>query len=145
MISLSYPLIQLRERQQLSRMELFDPFRKKWVKRTPEEWVRQHFIQYLIQVKSYPSSIISIEKEFQHGELTKRFDIVVYKDLTPWMLIECKEASTQLNETVIQQLFQYQQIIQAKYIVATNGHQTLGAQIRSGTLSMLESIPDYHL
>jgi predicted type IV restriction endonuclease len=123
---------------------IFDPNRKKWIVLTPEEWVRQHFIQYLIQVKSYPSSLISIEKEFQLGELKKRFDIVVYKDATPWMLIECKEASTNLNEAVIQQLFLYQHVIQATYIIATNGHQTIGAKITSGTLYMIESIPDYH-
>lgn len=124
---------------------LFDPIRKKWIVLTPEEWVRQHFIQYLIQVKAYPASLVSIEKEFQLGELKKRFDIVVFQDMKPWLLIECKEANTPLKENVIQQLFQYQQVLQATYIIVTNGHETMGAKIESGTLAMIESIPDYVL
>ena len=62
---------------------IFDPLRKKWIRLTPEEWVRQNFIQYLLQVKQYPPSLIAIEKEIMVGELKKRFDILVYQNSRP--------------------------------------------------------------
>jgi hypothetical protein len=68
--------------------EIFDPFRKAWVILTPEEWVRQNTLQYLVQTCNYPSSLIAVEKTIQLGELDKRFDVVVYKNDTPWMIIE---------------------------------------------------------
>lgn len=142
-MQIEYPTYPFKIQKQGGKDCLFDPIRKKWIVLTPEEWVRQHFIQYLIQIKCYPASLISIEKEFQLGELKKRFDIVIYANKQPWMLIECKEAENNINDAVVTQLLQYQQGIQAKYIIATNGHQTMGAEIKSGTLKMLESLPDY--
>ena len=69
---------------------IFDLLRKKWVVLTPEEWVRQNFIQYLLQVKNYSAALIAIEKEIKLGELKKRFDILVYDSKhQPWMMIEC--------------------------------------------------------
>lgn len=78
--------------------QIFDPFRKTWVVLTPEEWVRQNLLQYLVQTLHYPSSLIAVEKEIKLGELSKRFDIVVYKNELAWMIIECKEAKVALNE-----------------------------------------------
>ncbi|MFZ9302819.1 MAG: type I restriction enzyme HsdR N-terminal domain-containing protein [Sediminibacterium sp.] len=111
---------------------------------TPEEWVRQNFIQFLIQVKNYPAALIAIEKTIQLGELKKRFDMIVYKNDAPWILIECKEANVSLTEKTLEQILQYQQVVEANYLVMTNGHTTYGAKIETGKLHYLQSLPDYH-
>ena len=110
---------------------------------TPEEWVRQNLLQYLIQVCKYPVELIAIEKTIQLGSLNKRFDILVYHGTRPWMIIECKEGNTKLNEKTILQLLQYQQVLDAKYLIASNGHQTIGAEIKMGNLHMLQKFPKY--
>lgn len=123
--------------------QIFDPFRKKWVILTPEEWVRQNMLQYISQVCQYPSSLIAVEKSIQLGELTKRFDILIYKDDKPWMIIECKEANIEINDKTIAQLYQYQQVLEAQYLIASNGHETVGAQIITGKLHALQNFPVY--
>ena len=143
MISINYPEYPFKIQKEAGKDCIFDPLRKTWVVLTPEEWVRQNFIQYLIQVKQYPASLIAIEKTIQLGELKKRFDIVVYKNEAPWILIECKEADVSLTEKTLEQILQYQQVIEASYLVMTNGHTTYGAKIETGKLHYLQSLPDY--
>ena len=144
MISLSYPLIQLRERQQLSRMELFDPFRKKWVKRTPEEWVRQHFLQLLTQEHFYPKAAIAIEKSIQVGSLLKRFDILVFDpEQKPWMMIECKAETVALDGLVLEQLLHYNLSVPVRYLLLTNGPQCVGWERQEQGLVAVEKIPSY--
>ena len=123
--------------------QIFDPFRKKWVTLSPEEWVRQNILQFLSQVCNYPASLIAIEKSIQLGELTKRFDILIYKQDKPWMIIECKEANTPISDKTIFQLYQYQQVLNAEYLIASNGHETVGAQIITGKLHTLQNFPAY--
>jgi hypothetical protein len=123
--------------------EIFDPFRKRWIILTPEEWVRQNILQYLNKVVQYPAGLIAVEKAIQLGELTKRFDIVVYKQDKPWMIIECKEANVAISDKTIAQLYQYQQVLEAEYLIATNGHTTIGAQIKTGKLHPLQNFPAY--
>jgi len=143
MISINYPEYPFKIKKEAGKDCIFDPLRKTWVVLTPEEWVRQNFIQYLIRVKQYPAALIAIEKTIQLGELKKRFDIVVYKDDSPWVLIECKEANVPLTEKTLEQILQYQQVMEANYIVMTNGHTTYGAKIETGKLHYLQSLPDY--
>lgn len=143
MISINYPKYPFKIQKEAGKDCIFDPLRKAWIALTPEEWVRQNFIQYLIQVKQYPAPLIAIEKTIQLGELKKRFDIVVYKEDKPWMLIECKEANVTISEKTLEQILQYQQIIEATFLVMTNGHNTYGAQIKTGKLHYLQSLPNY--
>jgi hypothetical protein len=143
MISINYPEYPFKIQKEAGKDCIFDPLRKTWVVLTPEEWVRQNFIQYLIQVKQYPASLIAIEKTIQLGELKKRFDIVVYKNEAAWILIECKEANVSLTEKTLEQILQYQQVVEANYLVMTNGHTTYGAKIETGKLHYLQSLPDY--
>ena len=75
---------------------------------TPEEWVRQNFIHYLVSVKNYPATLIALEKKIRLGELTKRFDILVYdKEHKPWMIVECKGPGIELTESVLHQALRY--------------------------------------
>ena len=153
MISLNYPSypFKLRKNQALitvdaeneAKDQIFDPFRKKWVILTPEEWVRQNMLQYLVQTCMYPATLIAVEKSIQLGELTKRFDILIYKESKPWMIIECKEANVPISDKTIQQLFQYQQVLEAEFLFASNGHETVGAHIKSGKLQALQNFPEY--
>jgi hypothetical protein len=143
MILVDFPSYDFKVQSIGGKDQIFDPCRKKWVALTPEEWVRQNVLQYLIQVCKYPIELIAIEKTIQLGSLNKRFDILVYHEATPWMIIECKEAQTPLNEKTILQLLQYQQVLDAKYLIASNGHQTIGAEIKLGNLHMLQKFPNY--
>lgn len=143
MISINYPEYPFKIQKEAGKDQIFDPLRKSWVVLTPEEWVRQNFIQYLIQVKNYPSTLIAIEKTIQLGELKKRFDIIVYKNDSPWLLIECKEANVPITEKTLEQILQYQQVVEADYLVMTNGHTTYGAKIETGKLHYLQSLPEY--
>ncbi len=143
MISINYPEYPFKIQKEAGKDSIFDPIRKSWVILTPEEWVRQNFIQYLIQVKNYPAALIAIEKTILLGELKKRFDIIVYKNDAPWILIECKEANVPITEKTLDQILQYQQIVAASYLVMTNGHTTYGAEIETGKLHYLQSLPDY--
>ena len=94
MIKIEYPAYEPKIKKEADKESIFDEVRKQWVVLTPEEWVRQNFLQYLIQVKKYPASLIAVEKEILLGDIKKRFDIVVYdKNHQPLMIIECKEMS----------------------------------------------------
>ena len=143
MQALIYPTYPFKLQQVQGKDQIFDPFRKAWVILTPEEWVRQNILQYLVQTCNYPNSLIAVEKTIQLGELDKRFDIVVYKNDIPWMIIECKEARVEIGEKTLQQILQYQQVLNAQYLIITNGHQTLGAKIDSGKLQPLQNFPEY--
>jgi hypothetical protein len=143
MILVEFPSYDFKVKLTNGKEQIFDPCRKKWVLLTPEEWVRQNLLQYLIQVCNYPIELIAIEKRIQLGTLNKRFDILVYRGTTPWMIVECKESNTKLNEKTILQLLQYQQVLDATYLVASNGHETIGAEIKLGNLHMLHQFPNY--
>jgi hypothetical protein len=143
MIVLPYPSYPFKIKAINGKDQIFDPFRKTWVVLTPEEWVRQNLLQYLVQTLHYPSSLIAVEKEIKLGELSKRFDIVVYKNELPWMIIECKEAKVALNEKTMGQILQYQQVLTAQYLFISNGHETMGAKIETGKLQALQNFPEY--
>ena len=143
MILVDFPSYDFKVQSMHGKDQIFDPCRKKWVVLTPEEWVRQNMLQYLIQVCKDPIELIAIEKTIQLGSLNKRFDILVYQETTPWMIIECKEAKTTLNDKTILQLLQYQQVLDARFLIASNGPTTIGAEIKMGNLHMLHQFPNY--
>ena len=144
MIKIDYPAYQPKIKEQLGKEFIFDEIRKQWMMLTPEEWVRQNFLQYLIQAKKYPSSLIAVEKEIQLGELAKRFDIVVYDQNTqPWMIIECKEMEVALNEQVLNQALRYNITLNVPYIVITNGTHCFGFLGKKGILEELSELPNF--
>jgi hypothetical protein len=120
---------------------IFDAIRKLWVRLTPEEWVRQNFVNYLIIEKKYPAALIAVEKEIKVGQLRKRFDVLVYKDDQPWLIVECKEMSTPINEAVAQQVITYNISLQVPYLIITNGNTTRGLYISNGTFESIHSLP----
>lgn len=142
MINISYPDEPFQTKKMDSRDYIFDNLRKKWLLLTPEEWVRQNFIRYLVLVMNYPASLIAVEKEIRLGELRKRFDILVYNsDHQPWMIVECKGKHIPLTETVIGQVLRYNMSVPVSYLVITNGDYTYGWERRDGDAQLLDDLP----
>lgn len=143
MINIQFPSHSLKIKNENGKEIIFDECRKQWVLLTPEEWVRQNFLQYLIQERSYPASLIAVEREIGLGDIKKRFDIVVFKNAKPWMIVECKEMQVNLNEAVIKQILNYNITLQAEYLVITNGKSTFALHLQQGKFEWLQKLPDF--
>jgi len=141
MLNIIFPQHNFRIKKENSRHFIFDEVRRLWVKLTPEEWVRQNFLQYLIQEKHYSPAIISVEKEIKVGELKKRYDIVVYNNSSPWMIIECKKSNATLNTTVIEQVIRYNIALSIQYFVITNGNQSFAYEVSDNLFKELSDLP----
>jgi len=127
MIEIEYPQKKPVIRQKNNSEEILCMIRKKWLLLTPEEWVRQNFLLYLTEVLKYPSALIAVEKQFALSDVKKRFDIVVYNNLmNPIIIVECKEMNTPISKSTLQQVMQYYTVIQSRFILVTNGNNTVG-------------------
>ena len=143
MIKINFPKDTVRIKEEAGVNEIFDPVRKRWLLLTPEEWVRQNFVQFLFQ-NNYPASLIAIEKEIKLGELRKRCDIVVYnRDMKPWMIIECKEMSVPLSEKTIEQILRYHIALPCRFLVITNGSYSYGFEKKDDAFVEMETFPKY--
>ncbi|MBK8610569.1 MAG: type I restriction enzyme HsdR N-terminal domain-containing protein [Chitinophagaceae bacterium] len=142
MIKIEFPPYQPKIKTEAGREFIFDEFRKRWILLTPEEWVRQNFLQYLVQIKKYPVSLIAVEKEIKLGDLKKRFDIMVYDANTkPWMIVECKEMNVSLNKAVLDQVLRYNISLNVPYLVITNGSYCMAVCLTGGTMIEIDSLP----
>lgn len=142
LIKISYTQKPPSIRKAENREEIFCVIRKRWLKITPEEWVRQNFLLYLIHDLHFPAALIAVEKQLQLGELKKRFDIVVYSSLhQPYMLIECKEMNVTLSENVLQQVLRYNIPVNAPYIIITNGSYCMAFTIENAQVKELHQFP----
>jgi hypothetical protein len=144
MIEVEFPSHQFKIKEEGGKEIIFDAFRKQWVVLTPEEWVRQNFLQYLVQVKNYPSTLIAVEREIFLGDVRKRFDIVVYKAEKACMIIECKEMKVPVNESVLKQVLNYNIALQVRYLVVTNGSSTYALHLTAKEHKWLNKIPDFN-
>lgn len=137
-----YPEPDFRMKLENERRYIFDSQRKSWLILTEEEWVRQNFLAYLLKELRYPSSMIAVEKEILLNGLKKRFDILVFDEShRPWMLVECKAPSIELNEKVLKQVLVYNQSVPVSYLVITNGPATVAWKKQDEGLKMLDSLP----
>ncbi|RXK87137.1 type I restriction enzyme HsdR N-terminal domain-containing protein [Filimonas effusa] len=141
MIGIEYPHYNFKTRLDGEKRLLFDEVRRIWVVLTPEEWVRQNFIQYLAQTKGYPTSVMAVEKMITLGEMKKRCDIVIYREAKPWMIVECKEMNVPLSENVAGQILRYNISLNVRYLIVTNGSYTFG--LDTGSMKGLTAIPDF--
>lgn len=144
MIQIPYPLHPFRIRETEGKEWIFDELRKQWVRLSPEEWVRQNLLQYFLQVMNIPASLIAVEKEIKIGELRKRFDILVYKSSSPWLMVECKEMNVPIDETVLKQVLHYNTGIQVPYVMVTNGNITYAFEISDQGMIALDTLPSYY-
>jgi hypothetical protein len=143
MIEIHFPEPGFKIKEENARKFIFDEIRKQWILLTPEEWVRQNFLNYLVVVKKYPSSLLAIEREIRLGDLRKRCDIVVYKEAKPWMIVECKEMQVKLTESVLKQILNYNISLQVSYLVITNGSETYALDLNNNSFKWLTEMPDF--
>ena len=121
MRKLNLPLFEFKIKKENNNTIIFDKIRKKWIILTPEEWVRQNFISYILD-KNYPKSLINCEKVFYINKVSKRYDIVVYDSSgNVEILVECKSYDVNLIKDHFDQVMRYNLELKSKYVIVTNG------------------------
>lgn len=126
--------------------EVFDPWRRRWVALTPEEWVRQHFLNHLVHDLAYPAGRIAVEASLVLNGLRKRADAVVYgADGRALMLVECKAPGVPIGQAVFEQAARYNMVHKVRLLVVTNGmrHFCCAIDPDAGTSRFLPSLPHY--
>ncbi|WP_396178345.1 type I restriction enzyme HsdR N-terminal domain-containing protein [Flavobacterium sp.] len=119
---LRFPPYQFRFKNSENKVAIFDEIRKKFIILTPEEWVRQHVVRYLLSEKNYPKSWINVEKRIKINDLTKRYDIVVFNpDGSIFLLVECKAPEIKISQHTFDQIARYNLALKANYLMVTNG------------------------
>jgi len=146
MQTLNLPVTEFRVRKKGEKQEIFDRIRKKFVTLTPEEWVRQHFIQYLTGQLNVPSSLVAVEVPMQVNRLKKRGDIVVYgRNGKPCLIVECKAPEVNVTQAVFDQVAIYNMALLVPYLVVTNGLVHFACRINHSdrSIEFLKELPDY--
>ncbi len=141
MIKINYPDKKPAIKREAEKEFIFCAIRKRWMVLTPEEWVRQNFLLFLVHGMNYPASLIAVEKQLQLGDLKKRFDIVVYKNEIPFMLIECKEMNVPITQKTLDQVMRYNINLQAAWFVITNGTVCYGFKKVEGEMVGVDVLP----
>lgn len=127
---------------------IFDTFRKKFVALTPEEWVRQNFLHYLVQYLNYPPGLLSVEMALELNKLSRRCDIVVFtRNGIPKMIIECKAPKVKISQKAFDQVAAYNLKLKVDFLVVSNGlnHFCCKMDYANNTYTFLEEIPDYSI
>ena len=146
MIPLKLPKYEIKVQRDGDNQLIFDILRRKYVALTPEEWVRQHFIHYLIEHKGYPATMLANEVQLQVGEKSLRADTVLYdKQLRPRMIIEYKAPTVTVTQKVFNQIFAYNLLLKADYLIVTNGlsHYICKIEYNTQSYTFLEEVPEY--
>ncbi|WP_396169122.1 type I restriction enzyme HsdR N-terminal domain-containing protein [Flavobacterium sp.] len=146
MQKLHFPKYTFRFKNSENKIAIFDEIRKKFILLTPEEWVRQHVVQFLLQEKNYPKSYINVEKIIKINSLIKRYDIVVYQpngDL--FLLIECKAPEVKITQETFNQIARYNLVLNAKYLMVSNGlnHYFCQMDFENEKYVFLEELPNF--
>ncbi|WP_104736156.1 type I restriction enzyme HsdR N-terminal domain-containing protein [Hanstruepera ponticola] len=146
MQELQFPTYSFRFKNSENKVSIFDSIRKKFVVLQPEEWVRQHCVQFLIKEKKYPASLINVEKELQINDLKKRYDIVVYNtDGSIHLIVECKAPKISIDQDTFDQIARYNLSLNASYLMVTNGlnHYYCQMDLEKECYLFLKDIPSY--
>ena len=150
MVQLNLPDFEIKYTKTNGRIQIFDVLRKKYVALTPEEWVRQHFVHFLINYKTYPTAYIANEVAIRMNGMNRRCDSVVYRQgilpLDPLMIIEYKETNVPITRKVIDQIYRYNTVLHVPYLVVSNGIQHVCIQINyeNDDYTFLNDIPEYN-
>jgi hypothetical protein len=143
---LNFPKFEYRFKSTENKVSIFDVIRKKFIILQPEEWVRQHCIHYLMNVKKIPLSLINVEKELIINGLKKRYDIVVYNsDGSIHLIVECKSYKVEINQNTFDQIARYNLTLDANYLMVTNGinHYYCQMNMQEERYAFLRDIPEY--
>ena len=146
MKELKLPLIDAKIKTEDGQTFIYDSIRKKYLVLTPEEWVRQHFIQLLIDHMNYPSGLFQLERQHAYFKSKKRSDILVMDQAgQPFLLIECKSFDVKINHRTLNQISTYNKTIEAPFIGVTNGLQHFAWKLEDDKYVQLEQFPAYSL
>ncbi|MDD4728802.1 MAG: type I restriction enzyme HsdR N-terminal domain-containing protein, partial [Dysgonamonadaceae bacterium] len=146
MLQLNLPIFEPKLKKIKEDIFIFDLIRKKYLLLTPEEWVRQSFLNYLINHKGYPFSLMENEAIIQLNNMTRRCDTVVYNNLLePLVIIEYKRPDVKIDQQVFDQIVRYNIVLRVKFLIISNGvsHYCCKINYENQTYDFLESIPDY--
>lgn len=146
MKNLNLPAYNYKLKSSENKTFIFDVIRKKYVTLTPEEWVRQHIVHYLIDEKGYPKSLINVEKQLVINNLKKRTDIVIFSKIgTPHIIVECKAPSVKITQKTFDQIARYNLKLAAKYLMLSNGlsHYYAVLDTKNKSFIFLKEIPKY--
>lgn len=145
-VPLNLPSYPFRIKTEGDTVYIFDELRKKFIVLTPEEWVRQHIIQYLISHKHYPRTLISIEGGLKLNGLTKRSDLLVYNHAGgKILLVECKAPTVKISQDTFHQIARYNRIHQVTLLLVSNGlqHFCCTIHLENGSYQFINELPDY--
>ena len=146
MQKLNFPTYSFRFKNSENKVAIFDEIRKKFIILTPEEWVRQHVVQYLLQDKNYPKSYINVEKLIKINDLSKRYDIIVYQpNGAIYLLIECKAPEVTITQQTFDQIARYNLVLNAKYLMVSNGlnHYFCQMDFEKEQYNFLRELPEF--
>jgi hypothetical protein len=146
MQQLNFPTYSFRFKNSENKVAIFDEIRKKFIILTPEEWVRQNTIQFLLQEKNYPKSYLNVEKIIKINDLNKRYDIVVFQPNGKiFLLIECKAPEVNITQNTFDQIARYNLSLKAEYLMVTNGlnHYFCQMDFEKESYVFLEEVPKF--
>ena len=146
MLKLNLPDFKFRIEKKDGKPVIFDEVRRKFLVLTPEEWVRQNLIKFLIQEKNVPAGLIAIEKGLKVNELNKRTDIVIYKrNGKAGMIVECKASSVKISQNTFEQIARYNMSLCVPFLLVSNGleHYCCKIDFEKGQYSFLKDIPEF--
>ena len=146
MQQLNFPSYSFRFKNSENKVSIFDEIRKRFIILTPEEWVRQHVVRFLLEEKKYPKSLVNVEKVLKVNGLRKRYDIVVFNsDGSILVLVECKAPEIKTSQATFDQIARYNMTLKAEYLMVTNGHNHYFCQMdfENEKYEFLAALPDY--
>ncbi|HMM01530.1 MAG: type I restriction enzyme HsdR N-terminal domain-containing protein [Prevotella sp.] len=146
MLDLNLPPFNINVKKTDGRLSVFDRLRRKFVTLTPEEWVRQHFINYLITEKGYPQALIANEIQINLNNQKRRCDSIVYdKTISPLVIVEYKSPDVEITQAVFDQIVRYNIVLKVKYLIVSNGlsHYCCRMDYSTQTFEYLADIPTY--
>lgn len=146
MLSLNLPVFEAKVTRKEGKTVIFDVLRRRYVALTPEEWVRQHFVHFLLNHKGYPQALMANEVQLQLNGTKKRCDTVLYRrNLTAQMIVEYKAPNIEITQAVFDQITRYNMVLKVDYLVVSNGIQHYCCRINyeNSSYTFLPDIPDY--
>ncbi len=148
MQKLNFQLYNFRFKNSENKVSIFDEIMKKFIILTPEEWVRQHVVQFLLEEKKYPKSLINVEKVLKVNGLRKRYDVVVFNsDGSIFILIECKAPEVKIAQTTFDQIARYNMTMKSEFLMVTNGlnHYFCQMDFENEKYQFLPELPMYKI
>ncbi len=146
MQKLNLPEYAFRTKTENGKQLIFDSIRKKFVVLTPEEWVRQNFIQYLKKEKKYPENLMAVEKQIMVNDKRRRFDLLIYlRNGQPYLIAEFKAPNVKITQDAFDQVVRYNMALRVERVIVSNGLQHFACEIDyvKNSFSYLPEIPEF--